>query len=495
MNPIIDRIAYKIEEGIKSLEFIEGIVLYGGFARKSHDYYSDLDLFIYLNEFSNENIEKEIKQIVIEILNNDDEGISNQFEIYNKWIIFTEKTFIKIEIGIKKIEEAKEDIIYIAESMITNPIEAIGYDKNNRVKQIYLENWIDLSDINRLKALFKEKIYKFIYYFERCLANLAKDDEYRAYMNYSLSFYKLAELKAMVEDKHYNLYQPSRFTTDIIDNWDLRNKYYRASAGLRKYDMIDQRDNLKNLFLGVLKKGMDKFNLGKAIFSDIQNFFKKVDEKYLLFKNLRDIALIPNNFSDEIKIKEGLIFRSASLSKNNSGMILEFLKEKKIKHILDIRCKDELENYIKYNNFYDDELKENYVINIPFKIEVNTYIPDKPYENFYYAFLKDFRDELGLIFEKYFSNASKNRLIIHCEGGKDRTGVIIALLLDLLGVDRELILQDYLLSYSDTNRKYIEFIFEIIDNEYIGTEEFLRNQCNVSEKAIQNIKKVLVFNK
>lgn len=492
MNPIIDRIAYKIEEGIKSLEFIEGIVFYGGFARKSHDYYSDLDLFIYLNEAYSENVEKQIKQIVIEILNNDDEGISNQFEVYNKWIIFTEKTFIKIEIGIKKIEEAKEDIIYIAESMITNPIEAIGYDKNNRVKQIYLENWIDLSDINRLKALFKEKIYKFIYYFERYLANLAKDDEYRAYMNYSLSFCKLAELKAMVEDKHYHLYQPSRFTTDIIDNSDLLNKYYRASAGLRKYDMIDQRDNLKNLFLSVLKKGMDKFNLGKAILSDIQNFFKKVDEKYLPFKNLRDIALIPNHFSNGRKIKEGLIYRSASLSKNNSGMILEFLKKKKIKYILDIRDKDELENYIKYNNFYDDELKENYVINIPFKTEVNTYIPDKPYENFYYAFLKDFRDEKGLIFGKYFTNASKKRLIIHCEGGKDRTGVIIALLLDLLEVERKLIIVDYLLSYSDTNRKYIDFVFKIIDEEYGGSENFLLHHCNISKESINTIKEALV---
>jgi len=56
---------------------------------------------------------------------------------------------------------------------------------------------------------------------------------------------------------------------------------------------------------------------------------------------------------------------------------------------------------------------------------VNIYLPDKPYENFYYAFLKDYSGKFRLIFEDYFAKASTDRLIIHCEGGKDRTGMVI----------------------------------------------------------------------
>ena len=48
MNPIIDRIASKIKNEIKKLEFIEGIVYYGRFTKNSHDFYSDLDVFIYI---------------------------------------------------------------------------------------------------------------------------------------------------------------------------------------------------------------------------------------------------------------------------------------------------------------------------------------------------------------------------------------------------------------------------------------------------------------
>lgn len=37
-------------------------------------------------------------------------------------------------------------------------------------------------------------------------------------------------------------------------------------------------------------------------------------------------------------------------------------------------------------------------------------------------------------------------VIVHCAGGKDRTGIVSALLLDLLGVSRPQIIQDYMLS-------------------------------------------------
>ena len=256
--------------------------------------------------------------------------------------------------------------------------------------------------------------------------------------------------------------------------------------------MFDQRDNLKFLFLKVLERGIKKFDLGEKIYSEIKIFFEKVDKKYYPFKNLRDIGLVAKNFSNGIKLKEGLIYRAAALSKNKSELILKFLKEKSIKYILDLRGVSELENFIKYNNFYDDNIKEKYIINIPFETEVNVYIPDKPYENFYYAFLKDYTDKIKLIFEKYFTAASTDRVIIHCEGGKDRTGVIIAILLDLLGLSRELIMEDYLLSYSDTKRYYIDLVFKTIDKEYGGTENFLVNHCNVSQESINTIREVLV---
>ncbi len=453
-------------------------------------------MIIYLNESMDDRSIGLLKELILETLINNGEGFSNEFEIYNKWVIFTENHFIKIEIGIKKISEAQEDVVNIVESRVSNPTQVIAYDKNNRVKQMYTDNWINLNDRGRLKGLFIEEVNKFLYYFEGFLSSLAKDDEYKAYMNYTLTFYKLVGLKAMVEGEIYNLYQPRRFTTEIINNRNLRVNYYRASAGLRKYDMSDQRNNLKSLFLEVLDKGIKYFTFKSELSSIIKSFLIKLDIRYLPFKNLRDIALIANAYSNRIKIKEGLIYRTAALSKNSTELILKFVKEHQIRYILDFRGKNELQNYKRYNNFYDNKIKEKFVINIPFNADkVNIYIPDKPYENFYYAFLKDNEKKVKIIFEKYFSNANSERLVIHCEGGKDRTGIITAMLLYLLCITRELIIEDYLLSFSDTKQSYIDLTFQILDDEYGGSENYLKNHCNVTEESINTLREILVENR
>ncbi|WP_340316237.1 tyrosine-protein phosphatase [Rhizorhabdus argentea] len=54
-------------------------------------------------------------------------------------------------------------------------------------------------------------------------------------------------------------------------------------------------------------------------------------------------------------------------------------------------------------------------------------------------------------------------LVFHCSAGKDRTGVAAALLLDLLGVPRETIVEDY-----ELTDLFIEKLAEIVRHEPIG---------------------------
>jgi len=210
------------------------------------------------------------------------------------------------------------------------------------------------------------------------------------------------------------------------------------------------------------------------------------------FGNFRDISYIPNKYAKNVKIKEGVIFRSASLSRHDIKIVETFLKENNINFILDLRGLKELEEYSEYDNVYRGEFKEKYVIEVPFEPSVDTYIPSNLPLNFYYAVLREFREKINLIFQNYFSNAINERLIIHCEAGKDRTGIIIALLLDLIGIKREYIIEDYLFSRSDTKRKYIEFLLETIDNEYGSTEKYLVDYCNTPKETIVTIRNSLI---
>ena len=53
-------------------------------------------------------------------------------------------------------------------------------------------------------------------------------------------------------------------------------------------------------------------------------------------------------------------------------------------------------------------------------------------------------------------SSGKTPLIVHCAAGKDRTGIAVAVLLALLGVPRDLIIEDYLLTNHTTD--YEQFV-------------------------------------
>jgi len=420
-----------------------------------------------------------VKEKILEILSSDDEGFFIDFEIDDRWLVYTERSFIKLEIGIKSISEAGNDTIYIVESRIPNPEQAIVYDKNDRVKKIYSENWVKLDNFEALKKQFILESYKFIENYEKFLSSFGESDSYRTYLNYNMAFQTLVRLQSMVDGNYYNLYQPREFLMSVYynHNYEIVMRYVQASSGMRTIDIVNRKDKLKRLFIEVIEQGIKHFKIENGLIESFQQFFEQCDSKYPQFPNLRDISLIPNTFSDAIKIKEGLIFRTASLSEVNKELVRKFLNENNVKIIIDLRGKNELERRLQYNRYYDNDIKEKYVKNIPIE----------PSEHFYTSFLADFQGEIKVIFEEYFSKTAIDRLIIHCEAGKDRTGIVVAILLNLLGVSRKLIIEDYLLSFKDTKSNYIESILRILDEEYGGVKNYLLDHCGVSKKTVDNI--------
>ncbi|NVM44832.1 MAG: tyrosine-protein phosphatase [Candidatus Lokiarchaeota archaeon] len=469
-------------------------MFFGSHGRSNNNFYSDLDTFIYYDESHKSDTILRVKEKILEILSSDDEGCFIDFEIDDKWIVYTERSFIKLEIGIKSISEARKDTIYIIESRIPNPEQAIAYDKNGRVKKIYSENWVKLDNFETMKERFISESYKFIENYEKFLSSFGESDSYRTYHNYNIAFHTLVRLQTMVDGNYFNLYQPREFLMSVFYNHDyhLVMRYVQASTGMSRSDIVNRKDKLKHLFLEVIEQGIKNFNIENSLKELSQKFFEKFNLKFPQFSNLRDISLISNRFSDTIRIKEGLIYRAASLSQNNIELVKEFLNDNNIKFIIDLRGKNELKRLNEYNHYYDHDIKEEYVKNVPIEANATFPPPKNPSEHFYIRFLADFKREIRIIFEKHISDAAVNKLIIHCEAGKDRTGIIVAMLLDLLGVSRKLIIEDYLLSFKDTKSYYIESTFKILDEEYGGVNSYLLNHCNVSKEVIDKIIETLV---
>jgi protein tyrosine/serine phosphatase len=141
--------------------------------------------------------------------------------------------------------------------------------------------------------------------------------------------------------------------------------------------------------------------------------------------------------------------------------------------------------------------------------------------NIYYVYpekdlVTGFMGEYKLFFQ-ILKNEANFPLIFHCSAGKDRTGFAAALLLSLLGVDREIIINDYLISAENVKekyapyvelikqqtggkgdieplvtvkREYIEAAFARIDDEWGGIENYLTNKMGYFKYEDRDVPKV-----
>lgn len=121
-------------------------------------------------------------------------------------------------------------------------------------------------------------------------------------------------------------------------------------------------------------------------------------------------------------------------------------------------------------------------------------------------FVRDFQPQFAEFF-RILSDPSNTPLLFHCSAGKDRTGFAAAMFLSALGVDRETIIEDYMLSaellrdkyaadvekYPElaplmtVHRHYIEGAFEVIDREYGGVENYLTQYLGVDLDLLRSL--------
>jgi protein-tyrosine phosphatase len=82
--------------------------------------------------------------------------------------------------------------------------------------------------------------------------------------------------------------------------------------------------------------------------------------------------------------------------------------------------------------------------------------------------------------------------VFHCSAGRDRTGVGAVMLLELLGVSRDLIVADFLESNTafpkmPLSERQLEPLFSLLD-ESGGIEDFLLNELGLNVADLESIR-------
>lgn len=197
------------------------------------------------------------------------------------------------------------------------------------------------------------------------------------------------------------------------------------------------------------------------------------------------------------KVKCEEIIRSNIPTNLDENDIL-FFKNIGIKNIIDLRTQKECEN--KISSFEKREDFNIYHISIP----GGDKIPNKPEDvPVSYINMLDDREGIKTIFDLL---AKGEKILYFCNAGKDRTGTISILILMALGVNKEIICEDYLKTKEYLNniieendfskdiiniitpkKEYVEIFMRLFEKKYSSIENYLE-LIGIDSKDLNKIK-------
>lgn len=212
--------------------------------------------------------------------------------------------------------------------------------------------------------------------------------------------------------------------------------------------------------------------------------------------NMRDIGGYQSDLGNKVKLKR--LIRS-NLPQNLSSKDISFLNKMGINTVIDLRSQEEIEN--RKSIFEDNENFQVYHIEIDIGKdipEVEELVPKS------YMDMLTLQEKMKKIFEILGNN---EKVLYFCNAGKDRTGVITALILKLLHVSEDDIIEDYvatgefmkttLIKYANSNnrilniitpkRDYMKEFLKDFAKKYNNIEEYLK-LIEVKDNTIRNIK-------
>ena len=237
--------------------------------------------------------------------------------------------------------------------------------------------------------------------------------------------------------------------------------------------------------------------------------------------NFRDLGGYKTE--DKRTVKWGKIYRSDNLH-SLTDEDLKYMKRLNIKSVVDFRSVEERENEPDRLNpgmtqvllpikFQPKELDDDSIKNLMKDLTFGDLDSSNLLRDFNIVIVEEFTDEYKNFFRHIIENNAEP-LVFHCTAGKDRAGFASAMILTILGVPREKVIEDYLLTNTyvkdhvddkmleielktffraDTDNlrkinlveeRYIQAAFDTIDSKWGGMDRYISEALNLNEEDI-----------
>ncbi len=232
MNPRLREKVYRISSTIKSEPYIAGIVVYGSIGRGEDDELSDIDMIIYYDDRLLRNEDEAFAYVhgLVSTAIEASEGVEYSFTYRGGKAVYYTRSGVWIEVVIHPSSKIPVDTVFIVESRIRDPTDAVIYDKDGSITRGLIEAWFHPSDPEIMKRRINETVDHFIYYLHLYTHYRFRGDRFRAYMNYTIMMYKLAGILAAAAGEVYNLYGPWFLFEKTLKNGLLAEKFFKTAS-------------------------------------------------------------------------------------------------------------------------------------------------------------------------------------------------------------------------------------------------------------------------
>ena len=204
--------------------------------------------------------------------------------------------------------------------------------------------------------------------------------------------------------------------------------------------------------------------------------------------NARDLG--GYHTTDGWRVKRNLIFRTAKWDNVSEEDQKKLKDDYKIGYDFDFRIEKEIKDAP------DVKIDGIEYINLPIELQKYYKDPEAKVLDPMYArnaiFDEEMMKQFGAVLKKMVEDRGRHGIAFHCTYGKNRTGIMAALILALLGVDQETIINDYLLTTQFTGGTLdpdaLKAMFGQIRYKFGTIENFVMDKIGFSLSDVDALK-------
>ncbi len=498
---LIDAIIVSLVNVGQGVDEILGMVALGALARSDLKANSDVDLGIVVKEGYLEHV----KNFIVEHL---EESVNLspvlKLDLFNRAMLY-----LRESPEVMASDANESTLMFKLDLFFVENLDALlNYLKESEIKPQHWEKSIllDKSDTIRSFLTLKSKkivkkvadvvryhAFRFVESFEEASRAHFGGDAYR-YVNRMMdAFHHLVMLHHVTRGEFTFGSKHQKYVLERLpmhENFEFRSLIPNAELENANTMKIKYYRVFSSILGNIMSRGI--FPQSETV--KLMNFCELVIKRDF-FWNFRDIASI-----NPRKLRKDVLYRSAYLYHPElKDEFLDLLKSHRIRTVIDLRTTKECENNSDYKSFLIG-IGMNYV-NIPLdpqkyrpgEVELRyiKYDDEKRYRPALYEILPRYlTKELREIFTALVSH--EKPLLIHCHAGKDRTGMVLAILLSALGMSEDEVILDYRLATPDIETTLIHTTLAVI-NEFGDAQEYLMKRVGLSVDHLEKLRQMLLM--